>query len=257
MLLIRCLLLDDEPLARQVLRTYAERLPFLQVVGECSNALEAYELLRQQEVELIFCDIEMPQISGLDFLRALPRRPLVILSTAYEQYALAGFELDVVDYLLKPVAFDRFWRALEKVKDQLALQQWKGLPPVPPVMPVPPEGLPATPTSVAQDFIMVKENGSLVKVPLVSIHYVEGMKDYVKVFTGERRLVIYLTLKKMEEALPIDQFTRVHKSYLVRNAGIQALQGNMLELAVGVQVPVGMQYREALLRVLHVHVVRR
>lgn len=250
MLLIRCLLLDDEPLARQVLRTYAERLPFLQVVGECSNALEAYELLRQQEVELILCDVEMPQISGLDFLKALPRRPLVVLITAYERYALAGFELDVVDYLLKPVAFDRFWRAIEKVKDQIALRHWQERPTVLHTLEertVPP----------ATDFIMVKENGSLLKVPLVSIHYVEGMKDYVKIFTAERRLVTYLTLKKLEEALPADQFTRVHKSYLVRNAGIQALQGNMLELAVGVQVPVGMQHREALLQVLHAHVVRR
>lgn len=254
MQLIRCLLLDDEPLARQVLRTYAERLPFLQVVGECSNALEAYEFLRQQEVELIFCDIEMPQISGLDFLRALPRRPLVVMITAYEQYALAGFELDVVDYLLKPVAFDRFWRALEKVKDRLMLHQWKGLPAVPLVAPTASE--PAVPTPV-DDFILVKENGSLVKVLLASIHYVEGMKDYVKIFITERRLVTYLTLKKLEETLPADRFTRVHKSYLVRNAGIQALQGNMLELAGGVQVPVGVQHREGLLHVLHPHLVQR
>ena len=256
MLLIRCLLLDDEPLARQVLRTYAERLPFLQVVGECGHALEAYEVLRQQEVELILCDIELPRISGLDFLKALPHRPLVVLVTAYEQYALAGFELDAVDYLVKPVAFDRFWRAMEKVKDQLALRQWKALPPVePPAAGPVQESLPESPAPTA--FIMVKENGSLVKVPLDSIHYVEGMKDYVKIVTTERRLVTYLTLKKLEEALPVDQFTRVHKSYLVRNAGIQALQGNMLELAVGVHVPVGMQHREALLQVLHAHVVRR
>ena len=256
MQLIRCLLLDDEPLARQVLRTYAERLPFLQVVGECSNALEAYEFLRQQEVELIFCDIEMPQISGLDFLRALPRRPLVVMITAYEQYALAGFELDVVDYLLKPVAFDRFWRALEKVKDRLVLHQWKGMPSLPVAALAANELAPSAP-ALADDFILVKENGSLVKVPLASIHYVEGMKDYVKIFTTERRLVIYLTLKKLEETLPADQFTRVHKSYLVRNAGIQALQGNMLELTGGVQVPVGMQHREGLLHVLHPHLVRR
>lgn len=248
---IRCLLLDDEPLARQVLRTYAERLPFLHVAGECANALEAYEFLRQQDVELIFCDIEMPRISGLDFLKALPHRPLVILTTAYEQYALAGFELHVVDYLLKPVAFDRFWRALEKVKDRLAMQQWKGLPPPPP----PPAGMPPTPPPEA--FITIKENGSLVKVALGAIHYVEAMKDYVKIFLPERRLVAYLTLKKLEETLPADQFTRVHKSYIVRNAGIQALQGNMLALAAGVQVPVGMQHREAVLRVLHQHLVRR
>lgn len=251
MLPIRCLLLDDEPLARQVLRTYAERLPFLQVAGECANALEAYEFLRQQEVDLIFCDIEMPQISGLDFLKALPHRPLVILTTAYEQYALAGFELDVVDYLLKPVAFDRFWRALEKVKDRRAAQQWKGLPP-PSLAPAK-----AAPVRAPEAFITIKENGSLVKVTLADIHYVEAMKDYVKIFTPERRLVAYLTLKKLEETLPADQFTRAHKSYIVRNAGIQALQGNMLELATGVQVPVGMQYREAVLRVLHQHLVRR
>ena len=191
----------------------------------------------------------MPQISGLDFLKALPHRPLVILSTAYEQYALAGFELDVVDYLLKPVAFDRFWRALEKVKSRLAEQQWKGLPPSPPP---PPEATPAT-----EAFITIKENGSLVKVALADMQYVEAMKDYVKILTAERRLVAYLTLKKLEETLPADQFTRVHKSYIVRNAGIQALQGNILALASGVQIPVGMQYREAVLRVLHQHLVRR
>ena len=251
MLPIRCLLLDDEPLARQVLRTYAERLPFLHVAGECANALEAYDFLRQQEVDLIFCDIEMPQISGLDFLKALPHRPLVILSTAFEQYALAGFELDVVDYLLKPVAFDRFWRALEKVKGRLAGQQWQGQPaPLPP-----PASTEATPAPEA--FITIKENGSLVKIALADIHYVEAMKDYVKIFTTERRLVAYLTLKKLEETLPAAQFMRVHKSYIVRNAGIQALQGNMLELATSVQIPVGMQYREAVLRVLHQHLVRR
>ncbi|MBC8083387.1 MAG: response regulator transcription factor [Hymenobacter sp.] len=251
---IRCLLLDDEPIARQVLRTYAGRLPFLQVVGECGNALEAYELLRRQEVELVFCDIEMPQISGLDFLRALPQRPLVVITTAYEHYALAGFELDVVDYLLKPIAFDRFWRAVEKVKDRLVLQQWKELPAVSLTGPALIEAAPAVPDEA---FIMVKENGILLKVPFSTLLYVEGMKDYVKLFTTERRLVTYLTIKKLEETLPADQFTRAHKSYLVRNAGIQALQGNMLVLTGGVQVPVGMQHREAVLQVLHPHLVRR
>lgn len=254
MTLIRCLLLDDEPLARQVLRTHAERLPFLAVVGECGNALEAYELLRRQEVELIFCDIEMPRISGLDFLRALPQRPLVVFTTAYEQYALAGFELDVVDYLLKPVAFDRFWRAVEKVKDRLALHQYKELAAVPPLGSAPVETVPSVPDEA---FIMVKENGTLVKVLLTSLRYAEGMRDYVKLFTTGGRLVTYLTLKKLEEALPAAQFTRVHKSYLVRNAGIEALEGNLLILAGGTQVPVGVQHREAVLRVLHPYLLRR
>ncbi|HEX8427371.1 LytTR family DNA-binding domain-containing protein [Hymenobacter sp.] len=253
MSLIRCLLLDDEPIARQVLRTYAERLPFLQVAGECANALEAYEFLRQHEVDLIFCDIEMPQISGLDFLKALPHRPLVVLTTAYEQYALAGFELDVVDYLLKPAAFDRFWRAIEKVKDRLALRQLKAAPATAPAS-APPE---AKPTPAADDFIMIKENGNLVKVALPAIRYIEAMKDYVKIFTAERRLVAYLTMKKLEETLPAAQFTRVHKSYIVRNDGIETLQGNMLELKSKVQIPVGVQFREAVLRVLHEHLVRR
>lgn len=255
MSLIRCLLLDDEPIARQVLRTYAERLPFLQVVGECSNALEAYEFLRQHEVDLIFCDIEMPRISGLDFLKALPRRPLVVLTTAYEQYALAGFELDVVDYLLKPAAFDRFWRAIEKVKDRLAMQRWKQTDATAPTPAAP--VLPAALAALAEEFITVKEDGHLVKVALPVMQYIEGMKDYVKIFTTERRLVTYLTLKKLEETLPTGQFTRVHKSYIVRNDAIQALQGNMLQLKAGVQIPVGVQFREAVLRVLHAHLVRR
>ena len=253
MSLIRCLLLDDEPIARQVLRTYAERLPFLVVVGECANALEAYEFLRQHEVDLIFCDIEMPQISGIDFLKALPHRPLVVLTTAYEQYALAGFELDVVDYLLKPAAFDRFWRAIEKVKDRLALQQLKAAPATTPAS-VPAE---AKLTPATDDFVMIKENGNLVKVALPTIRYIEAMKDYVKIFTTERRLVAYLTMKKLEETLPAAQFTRVHKSYIVRNDGIETLQGNMLELKSKVQIPVGVQFREAILRVLHEHLIRR
>jgi DNA-binding LytR/AlgR family response regulator len=252
MSLIRCLLVDDEPLARQVLRTYASNLPYVQVVGECDSALAAYELLRQQEVELIFCDIEMPGISGLDFLRALPQRPLVVLTTAYEQYALAGFELDVLDYLLKPIAFDRFWRAVEKAKDRLALQQLKGQ------LLSAPDVLAATPLPLAEEaYIMVKENGTLIKVLLTSLRYVEGMRDYVKLFTTERMLITYLTLKKLEEVLPADHFTRVHKSYLVRNAEIQAMDGNLLALTGGVQIPVGMQYREAVQRVLHPHIVRR
>jgi len=254
MTLIRCLLLDDEPIARQVLRTYAARLPFLQVVGECANALEAYAFLQGQAVELIFCDIEMPQISGLDFLKALPHRPLVILTTAYEQYALAGFELDVVDYLLKPIAFDRFWRASEKVKERLTVRQWQQT--FPTGMPAPASADPQAPPA-DEAFIMVKENGSLIKVVLPTICYIEALKDYVKIFTAERRLVTYLTLKKLEETLPAAQFTRVHKSYLVRNAAIQRLQGNMLQLTSGVQIPVGVQFREAVLRVVHEHLIRR
>ena len=248
---LRCLLLDDEPIARQVLRTYAERLPFLQVVGEAANALEAQAFLREQRADLLFCDVEMPQISGLEFLRMLPRRPLVVLVTAYEQYALAGFELDVVDYLLKPVAFERFWRAAEKARDQWLLQQWKQQPPAPPAPAA------SEPAAAEPGFIMVKENGQLVKVELPAIRYVEAMKDYVKIFTTQRRLVVYLTLKKLEESLPASEFTRVHKSYLVRNDHLQALQGNILTLDSQVQIPVGLQFRAAVLQVMQRHLLQR
>jgi DNA-binding LytR/AlgR family response regulator len=250
---IRCLLLDDEPIARQVLRAYAERLPFLHIAGECANALEAYRFLQQEDVEVIFCDVEMPQISGLEFLKALPNRPLVVLTTAYEQYALAGFDLDAVDYLLKPFAFDRFWRAAEKIKERVALQQLKQ--PAPLSMVLQSENSP--PAVAGEEVIVIKENGQLIKVELIAIHYVEAMKDYVKIFLADRRLVTYLTLKKLEEALPATQFTRVHKSYLVRNDAIQRLQGNMLTLKSQVQIPVGPQFREAVLQVLRQYLIQR
>lgn len=249
---LRCLLLDDEPIARQVMRTYAERLPFLHIAGECANALEAYAFLQHQAVELIFCDIELPQISGLEFLKALPHRPLVVLTTAYEQHALAGFDLDAVDYLLKPFAFDRFWRAAEKARARVALQEPK---PPPGALPAGAEEQGAA--TAREEVIVVKENGQWVKVEWRAIRYVEAMKDYVKIFLDDRRLVTYLTMKKLEESLPAAQFTRVHKSYLVRNDNIQVLQGNMLTLKSQVLIPVGLQFREAVLRALHPYVVQR
>ncbi|UOQ69236.1 LytR/AlgR family response regulator transcription factor [Hymenobacter volaticus] len=253
MTVLRCLVLDDEPIARQLVRTYAERLPFLHLVGECANALEAHAFLLQQEVDVLFCDIDLPQISGLDFLKALPNRPLVIFTTAYEQYALMGFELDAVDYLLKPFAFDRFWRAFQKAQERMAFQ----LRPLAQAPAVALEEAAAQPVIPAEQVIVIKENGQLIKVALTSIRYVEAMRDYVKIFLPERRLVAYLTMKKLEETLPAAQFTRVHKSYLVRNETILNFQGNRLTLIGQVQIPVGPQYRDAVLRALQPYVVQR
>ena len=250
---LRYVVLDDEPIARHVVRTYAERLPFLRLVGECANALEAHAVLQHQEVDVLFCDINLPQISGLDFLKALPQRPLVIFTTAYEQHALAGFELDAVDYLLKPFAFDRFWRAVQKAQERRAFQLGQSA-----RLPVPAPDVAASQLAVAaEQAIVIKENGQLIKVELATIRYVEAMRDYVKIFLPARRLVAYLTMKKLEETLPAAQFTRVHKSYLVRNETIHSLQGNRLVLTDQVQIPVGPQYRDAVLRVLHPYVVQR
>jgi DNA-binding LytR/AlgR family response regulator len=239
---IRCLIVEDEPIAQEIIESFIGRLPFLTLAGKASNVFEAYDLMAKQSIDLIFCDIEMPQISGLEFLKSLPQRPQVIMTTAFHQYAHEGFELDVTDYLLKPIAFERFLRAIQKVKEKIDARNmldqqqhsWQTPPPTPP-------------SANVQDHIFVKEDGNLVKVLFDEIFYVEAMKDYVKIYLKDRFIVSYLTMKKMEESLPEDNFQRIHKSYIANLKQIKGISGNMLRLTTDTQIPIGMQYREVLL----------
>lgn len=239
---MNCLIVEDEPLAQEVLQTYIARLPSLTLVGTCENALDAYELLQREPIDLLFCDIQMPLVTGLELLRSLTTRPLVVLTTAFHEYALDGYDLDVVDYLLKPITFERFLRAVDRAKNRLGV----------PATGQPSSGLPTEvpPASRADDHIFVKEDGRLVKILFGDIRCIEGMRDYVKIHVPGRFIVTHLTLKKLETVLPPAEFIRVHKSYLVRQAAIRVLDGNQLELDARQVVPIGLQYREDVLRAI-------
>ncbi|MCP4573520.1 MAG: response regulator transcription factor [bacterium] len=212
----RCLVVDDEPLARRLLARHLEQLPSLRLVGQCVNATEAAAFLHQQPIDVLFLDIRMPGLSGLDFLATLVHRPQVILTTAYSEYALEGYEHAVVDYLLKPISFERFLKAVNKLK------------------PVAPDA--------ADGSLLLRMDGATQRVNLEAIVMVEACGNYVKIHTRQERLLASETMKKMESALPPDRFLRVHRSYIVAVDKIERLAGGHLTVA-GHEIPVGRSYR--------------
>jgi two-component system LytT family response regulator len=229
---INCIIVDDEPIARDILRTYIAQVPYLNLVGECSDAFEAMQLLNRQPVDLVVLDINMPRLSGLDMLRTLKKYPAVIITSAYSDYALEGFELSVTDYLLKPFSFPRFVQATEKVHQ---LRQ-----PAEQPVPMPPK----------EDFIMVKADKKLTKVFFNELTHVEAYGNYIFIYSGPNRIMSKQTLTQFEEQLPSTQFVRIHKSYVVSLKAVKFLEGN--ELSIGVKkLPVGKVYRDNLLRRLH------
>lgn len=235
---INCIIVDDEPLAQQVIEKFMKRFPELNLVDKCDSAMAAFESLHRQEVDLIFLDINMPVISGLNFLKSLNQPPLVIFTTAYAEYALDGFELNAVDYLLKPISTERFDKAMEKVFERLQRSIPRS----------PGESRPTGQPS--KDYIFVKADGKLVKVNYSDILYCEGMKDYLKIYlkTG-KFLVIHQTMKGMEEHLPDQTFMRIHKSYIVSLPAIKSFHDNMLQFAeTPEEIPVSNSYKEELLK---------
>ncbi|HTX88441.1 MAG TPA: LytTR family DNA-binding domain-containing protein [Bacteroidales bacterium] len=229
--MIRCLAIDDEILALDLLEDNIRKVPFLELVQKCRSALEAMEILRKEEIDLIFLDIQMPDISGIQFLKSLRRKPLVIFTTAYEKYALTGYELDVIDYLLKPFSFDRFLKAVNKAQDFLGLR----------------DRLPASQgpaADPARNFIFVKSDYKLVKINLADILYVEGLKDYVKIFAGERPVITLMSMKAIEEILPAPAFIRVHRSFIVNIRKILFIERGHIKVGSR-EIPISMHYREA------------
>ncbi|MCC3158249.1 LytTR family DNA-binding domain-containing protein [Hymenobacter sp. 15J16-1T3B] len=225
---LRCLITDDEPFARKGLQRYVQQLPFLELRGLCADAQELAAHLQQEPVDLLFLDIEMPGRSGLDFLRALPEpRPQVIFTTAYEQYALAGFELDVLDYLVKPISFERFVRAAGKAYDYFRLRR-------------------AAPAEPAPGYVFVKAEGRLEKVTVADIRYVEALENYVVVHLPGRRLITHSTLKALLARLPAGALVQTHKSYAVAPAHIDSLAGNTLRLGPD-EVPISKLLRAQVL----------
>ncbi|HEU4606700.1 MAG TPA: LytTR family DNA-binding domain-containing protein, partial [Chitinophagaceae bacterium] len=209
--MIHCLVVDDEPLALDILVDYIEKVPFLSLVKASTSAFEALSIVQEQHIDLVFLDVQMPELTGIQFLKILNGKCKVILTTAYSQYALDGYDLDIVDYLLKPIAFDRFYKAVSKVQNHHQ--------PQPVTAPLPGNVAPQTP-----DFIFVKTEHRIQKIFIDDILYIEGLKDYVSIFTPSERVITLQHMKKMEEVLPSARFSRVHKSYIVAIDKIESIE---------------------------------
>lgn len=231
------IIVDDEPLALEVLETYIAKFPELNLLAKCNNAIEAFEALNTHKIDLMFLDIQMPQISGIDFLKTLSNPPKVIFTTAFSNYALEGYELNVVDYLLKPIAFDRFSKAVNKF---LELSKSKSLQEA--VLEVQEEEKP--------DYIFVKADKKLIKIKFDDIFFIEGLKDYVILHTPTGRIVTLQTMKSLEEKLPADIFMRVHRSYIVNLKKIDIVEGNSL-IVKGKPIPIGKNYRDEILLIIN------
>lgn len=233
------IIVDDEPLAQDVLETYVRKFPDLNLVAKCDNAIEANQTLKEHQIDLMFLDIQMPQLSGTDFLRSLSNPPKVIFTTAYSNYALEGFELNAVDYLLKPISLDRFVKAVNKAVDQIQLER---------------KDEPTTNEETEEDFIFVKSDKKLVKVKFDDIIYIEGLKDYVIIRMNDQRIITLQTMKSLEQKLPSHLFQRIHRSYIIGLDKIQAVVGNMVEVTEKGKekhLPIGKNYREALLTIVN------
>jgi len=241
---VNCLAVDDESLALDLLEDNIRKVPYLNLVARCRNAFEATDHLRRERIDLMFLDIQMPGLTGVQFLQSLgPNPPMVIFVTAYEQYALEGFNLDVVDYLLKPVSFERFLKAVNKADElhHLRLENRSETPTLPP----------EAPSTGNADYLFVNADYSLVKIRLAEITYVEGLKDYVKIYQEgvTRPVITRLTMKSLEEKLPTGRFLRVHKSYIVSLDKIESVRNLRIKIGA-VQVPVSEHYSEAFFKAI-------
>ncbi|SDM83140.1 DNA-binding response regulator, LytR/AlgR family [Daejeonella rubra] len=227
--MIRCLVVDDEPLALDILEDYISKVPFLTLVKTTTSAIEGLSLVQSDAIDLVFLDVQMPELTGIQFLKIINGKCDVILTTAYSQYALDGYELDVVDYLLKPIAFDRFYKAAQKVLQNSGNTNSSA-----------PEVLPAQKN---HDFIFVKTEHKIQKIYLDDILYIEGLKDYISIFTKSERIITLQNMKKMEESLPSKSFIRVHKSYIIALGKIESIERSRIQIGEKI-IPIGDTYRE-------------
>lgn len=244
--MLRCIAVDDEPLALGLVTDYIRKVPFLDLVATCEDAFQAARVLQDNPVDLIFIDIQMPGLTGLQFIQSLSRRPMVILITAYKKFATEGFDLDVVDYLVKPVGLDRFMKACYKAQELYQLRN----PTTGPGSAGAAAGTaPAAATVPAADYFFVNADYSLVKVAFADIIWIEGSGDYVKIHlrSAARPLLVRTSAKLLEAELPSDRFLRIHKSYIVSIPSITALRKNSVFIG-DLELPVGETYREALRR---------
>lgn len=236
---MRCLIVDDEPLAHEVILKYMEDIPFLENIGQCYRPAEALEFLSKHTVDLIFLDIRMPKLNGLDLLRTLQQRPLVIITSAYEEHALESFELEVCDYLLKPFRFERFLKAVNRALAMHTLKVKAGDP------------APAAALSKMPAQIYIKSDKKFMLLDLDAVYYLESLGNYVKVWEADKFLLTPRTLSSFEEQLPADAFVRIHKSYILNKKYVHYIEGNTISLKNKKQLPLGKNYKHLVKELLN------
>ncbi len=225
----RCLIVDDEPLAIEVIETYLKNLSDIEIIGTCNNAVQAFEIVKKQNVDLIFLDIQMPQITGIDFIKALNNPPKVIFTTAYRDYAIDGFDLNVVDYLLKPISFDRFLKAIDK---------YYVATPANVVSPIPTSGE----ENKTEPYIFIKSDRKMIRVLLDDIYFIESLKDYVTIYKKDKKIITKNQITFFEQTLPSDKFLRIHRSFIVSISKIEAYTPSSIEI-LNKNLPIGRNYK--------------
>lgn len=231
---VNCLIVDDEPIAREIVTSHLEKVPNWEVKSTCINAEEAYEALLSEDIDVVFLDIEMPIISGVEFLQSLKNPPLVIFTTAYSEYALKGYDLNVVDYLLKPITFHRFFQAIEKANLMLeATAKHPG-------------------NDATLSYIFLKDAGKLKKINFGDIVYIKAEQEYSSIVMANSKVLASKHLKLLIDVLPKQLFTRIHRSYIVSHHKISAISGKKVQMEDGTELPIGSTYREELIDRLNI-----
>ena len=231
---IKTIIIDDEFPARKLLSEYASKIANIKLCGVCDNAVHALDLMQNEAVDLIFTDIQMPDLSGMEFIRSLKNPPLIVFTTAHSEYAIDSYELDAVDYLLKPISFPRFVQAVNKVQERIQLLRSK-----------------ESETKTEKDYFMVKADYKLYRIDFVNILFIEGQSEYVTFhLKNNKKITAYYALKKLEEELPSRDFMRIHKSYIVSLANIESVEGNLVTIA-GQKLSIGKNYKDLLMERLN------
>jgi DNA-binding LytR/AlgR family response regulator len=235
---LKAIIVDDEPLAQNVIEQYALKIPDLEIIGKCNDAICAHKTLQEQNVDLIFLDINMPKLSGISFLKNLNEPPLVIFTTAYSDYALEGYELNAVDYLKKPFSFDRFSKAFFRAHELYLLKK-------------------SSARAIAEnddkkEFVFIKSNKKTYKVKFSEIYFIEGLGDYIQIHLEDQKIVTNLSMKKMLDLLPDNQFYRIHKSFIISIDKIDLVEGNTVKINEK-RLPVGNSYRQDFLQFINNH----
>lgn len=234
---MQCVIVDDEPIARKILQEFVEQVPFLELAGQFENTSKAEVFLLQNRADILFLDIEMPKRSGLDYLKTPSVKPLVILTTAFPQYAVEGYELDIIDYLLKPVAFHRFLKAVQKAREFAALRG-------------------AVNAQSKPSYLFVRSEKRIEKIELADIQYIESLGNYVNIYTEGKKIIAYLTLKGLESQLPANEFIKIHQSYLVSFSKINAIEGNQVILQ-NKSLPISRNYRDTVMQLVEQRLLKR
>ena len=234
---MKCIIVDDEPVARKILREFTSHVPFLELAGEFDTAIKADTYLKNNTADILLLDIEMPKMTGLEFLKRLDVKPLVILTTAYPEYALEGYELDIIDYLLKPIPFTRFLKAVQKAKEYAELRNN------------------TTPHPFSSG-LFVRSERRIEKIELKDILYIESMGNYVNIYTETKKIIAYLTMKGLESQLPPNDFIKIHQSFLVSFSRISAIEGNSVKVRDKL-LPISRNYRDAVMQSIEQRMLKR